>query len=146
MGSDLFQPGRCQNGRDARRGQPCAIVADPHFLRHVVSPLQDNDLTHDDGVIDTISPVEDPAWFKKRGSAEPLSGIRPPTPTRHPSPATGCAIVADPHFLRHVVSPLRDNDLTHDDGVIDTISPVEDPAWFSGIVVSRTAKERPFAE
>jgi hypothetical protein len=31
-----------------------AIVVGPHFLRHVVSPLQGNDLTHDDGQIATI--------------------------------------------------------------------------------------------
>jgi hypothetical protein len=49
-----------------RRGERCAIVARPHFLRHCVSPLRHSDLTHDDGVIDTIDPAEDPAWAEER--------------------------------------------------------------------------------
>jgi hypothetical protein len=36
------------------RGERCVNVAGPHFLRHVVSPLQDNNLTHDDGQIAII--------------------------------------------------------------------------------------------
>ena len=44
-----------------RSRQPVGNVAEPPSSRHVVSPLRDNDLTHDDGLIDTIGPAEDRA-------------------------------------------------------------------------------------
>jgi hypothetical protein len=50
----------------------------PHFLRHVVSPLRDNDLTHDDGVIDTIGPAEDrdSVWLPRSKMRPPSGSIR----------------------------------------------------------------------
>ena len=89
-----------------RRGERCVIVAGPHILRHVVSPLRCNDLTHDDGVIDTIHPAEDPAWdrsFKINiPPGQPCTGVRPHTSSDQPPLMTTCVRLCPPfaHLAR----------------------------------------------